>query len=37
MALSEKDKKEIGRQKYFTALALVLMLVVIVITYVIVG
>ena len=37
MALSEKDKKEISRQKYLTAGALVLMIVVIVVTYIIVG
>ena len=37
MALSEKEKREISRQKYFTAFALVLMLIVIVVTYVIVG
>jgi hypothetical protein len=37
MALSEKQKKEINRQKYFTAVALVLMLVVIVCTFWMVG
>ena len=37
MALSEKDKKEIDRQKYLTASALVLMIVVIVVTYIIVA
>jgi hypothetical protein len=37
MALSEKQKKEISRQKYFTAFALVLMFVVIVVTYIMVA
>jgi uncharacterized membrane protein YvbJ len=37
MALSEKQKKEISRQKYLTASALVLMLIVIVVTYWLVG
>ena len=37
MALSEKDKKEMSRQKYLTASALVLMLIVIVVTYWVVG
>jgi len=37
MALSEKQKKEISRQKYLTAGALVLMFVVIVVTYIIVA
>jgi|TARA_B100000745_G_scaffold180325_1_gene118111 hypothetical protein len=37
MALSEKQKKEISRQKYLTAGALVLMLIVMVATYWLVG
>ena len=37
MALDEKQKKEINRQKYFTAFALVLMVVVITLTYWMVG
>ena len=37
MALDEKQKKEINRQKYLTAGALVLMLIVIVATFWMVG
>ena len=37
MALDEKQKKEINRQKYFTAFALGLMVVVITLTYWMVG
>jgi len=37
MALDKKQKKEINRQKYFTAFALVLMIVVIIATYWMVG
>ena len=37
MALDKKQEKEISRQKYLTAGALVLMFVVIVITYIMVA
>jgi len=35
--IPEKMQKEINRQKYFTAVALILMLVVMVVTYILVG